>query len=386
MREIQEIITFCRQLRQEEEFVTLATLVRVEGSAYRCPGSRMLITSGGQQIGTISGGCLESDVVERSQDVFKTGIPSLVKYDTTSEDDLIWGLGLGCQGIAYILIERLNIKQMGVLKLIGQCLSSRKKGVVATVFSTEMVTKPKQRVERMLLYPDGRIISNIENSELAETIKKDIFEVLQLEKFISKNYMLTTGIAEVLLEVIVPPINLVIFGAGFDVLPVVYFAKALGWRVTVIDPRGNPQTKKRFRKCDLVIINSANKAGSQIKFDDQTVAVTMSHNYLYDLEFCQTVSTTAIKYLGILGPKKRTNRLLQDLKYAGFSLANLGLYSPVGLDIGANNPEEIALSIIAEIQAVSQNRRGESLRNRQNYIHSDRPIYTSATKFVYPDS
>ncbi|MEM7557391.1 MAG: XdhC family protein [Cyanobacteria bacterium P01_A01_bin.84] len=101
----------------------LATLVKVEGSAYRRPGARMLITSDGKQIGTISGGCLESDAIRRSQIVLETGTPSLVKYDTTSEDDLIWGLGLGCQGMAYVLIERLQIDKTNALRVIDQCLS-----------------------------------------------------------------------------------------------------------------------------------------------------------------------------------------------------------------------------------------------------------------------
>ena len=168
--------------------------------------------------------------------------------------------------------------------------------------------------------------------------------------------MLTEGFAEVFLETITPPTSLIIFGAGFDALRVVRFAKALGWYVTVIDPLARPQTKERFKKCDRVILGSAEEAVSQIEFNEQTVAVAMSHNYFYDLEFLQKLSSITLKYLGILGPKKRTNRLLQDLKYEGFSLSTLELYSPVGLDIGANNPEEIALAIIAEIQAVTQNR------------------------------
>ena len=115
----------------------MATLVKIEGSAYRRPGARMLITSDGQQVGTISGGCLESDVVRRSQQVLETGIPTLVKYDTMSEDDLVWGLGLGCQGVAYILIEQLNVEQLNALCVIEQCLSTRVAGAVATVFEVE---------------------------------------------------------------------------------------------------------------------------------------------------------------------------------------------------------------------------------------------------------
>lgn len=371
MKELQDIILAWKQLKDRQQTAALATLVKVEGSAYRSPGARMLITADGQQVGSISGGCLESDVVKRSHEVLKTGIPSLVKYDTTDEDDLIWGLGLGCQGLAYILIERLNEGQLDVLNVIEQCLSTKQAGVVATVFKAE-TTEVKKSIDRVLQYPDGRMVSSIDNPELEAIIKQNIQSVLQQKKSISQAYVLTEGIAEVFLEVIVPPINLVIFGAGFDVLPVVHFAKQLGWYVTVIDPQARIQTKERFNRCDRVILGSTDQLSSQIKFNDRTVAVTMSHNYLDDLEFLQTLSNICVKYIGILGPKKRTNRLLQDLKAEDCMVSSeQELYSPVGLDIGADNPEEIALSIIAEIQAVIKNRPSGFLKDRNAPIHAE---------------
>ena len=381
MKELQDIINSWKQLKQTEQTAVLTTLVKAEGSAYRRPGARMLVTSDGQQVGTISGGCLESDVVKRSLEVLQTGIPTLVKYDTTSEDDLVWGLGLGCQGVAYILIERLNVEQLNALYVIEQCLSTRVAGAVATVFEVEG-TKTVKKSDRILLYPDSSIVSQINNAELEDVVIRDLQSVLQKQKSASQAYVLSKGYAEVFLETITPPTSLVIFGAGFDALPVVRFAKALGWYVTVIDPLARPQTKERFTKCDNIILGSAEEAVSQIEFNEQTVAVTMSHNYLYDLEFLQESSSITLKYLGILGPKKRTNRLLQDLKYESFSLSTPELYSPVGLDIGANNPEEIALAIIAEIQAVTQNRQGGHLKDRQTSIHSDKLNYVFSSESI----
>ena len=371
MKELRDIIAVGKQLKEQKQTAALATLVKVEGSAYRRPGARMLITDG-QQVGTISGGCLESDVKERSQIVLETGIPTLVKYDTTSEDDLIWGLGLGCQGVAYILIERLKVGEINALNTIDKCLSTRQTGAVATVFKTEGMAI--EIGDRLLLNPDGSIVSTITNPELEKIVLRDLQLVLQQQKSATQVYTFSESTAEVFLEVIQPPTSLVIFGAGFDVLPVVLFAKQLGWYVTVIDPQARSQTTGRFQECDRVILSSADEAGSQIEFDDQTVAVAMSHNYLYDLEFLQTLGNIPLRYLGILGPKKRTDRLLQDLKYEGCSLPEQ-LYSPVGLDIGADNPEAIALSIIAEIQAVTQNRMGGFLKDRPTSIHSDSSNY-----------
>ncbi|WP_019507312.1 XdhC/CoxI family protein [Pleurocapsa sp. PCC 7319] len=382
MKELQEIIQVWKQLLPEQT-AALATLVKVEGSAYRRPGARMLITSDGQQVGTISGGCLESDVVERSQQVLKTGISTLVKYDTTSEDDLIWGLGLGCQGVAYILIEPLKSAQANVLSLIDQCLSTRQAGAVATVFRVEgtntvetsdyAMTNP---TDRILINPDGSVISTITNFELKDLVTQDTRSVFQQQQSRSQVYRLSEEIVEVFLEVIQPPTSLIIFGAGFDVLPVVHFAKELGWYVTVIDPQGRTMTAKRFDECDRVVFGLSELTESQIKFNKQTVVVVMSHNYLYDLEFLQTLSSLTVKYLGILGPKQRTNRLLLDLQSEGFiPQLESELYSPVGLDLGADNPEAIALSIIAEIQAVIQNRQGGFLKHRSAPIHSEQPRY-----------
>lgn len=386
MKELQNIINTWKQISKQKQTAALATLVKVEGSAYRRPGARMLVTSDGKQVGTISGGCLESDVVKRLHEVLETGIPSLVKYDTTSEDDLIWGLGLGCQGVAYILIEQLKDLQLNALSVIEQCLSTRQPGAVATVFNVEDTSSAK-KCDRVLINPNNSIVSTITNPELEDVLRRDLQSVLQQQKSVTQVYPISKGTAEVFLEVIQPPISLIIFGAGFDVLPVVRFAKALGWYVTVIDPQARLQTEERFKECtanrvnDRIILGSADEAISQIKFNEQTVAVAMSHNYLYDLEFLQTLSNIPLKYLGILGPKKRTNRLLLELKSEGciFPLEQ-ELYSPVGLDISADNPEEIALSIIAEIQAVIKNRHGGFLKDRDAPIHSDAPNYILSTE------
>lgn len=365
MKELQDIVYTWNKVKNQSQTAALATLVKVEGSAYRRPGARMLITHDGKQIGSISGGCLESDVKARSQLVMKTGIPTLVKYDTTSEDDLIWGLGLGCQGVAYVFIERL-LNELNALSVVEQCLSQRKIGAVATVFKAEG-TNTLKNGDRILLYPDGNIVSQINNWELKDVVRQNLQSALQQKKSVSQAYVLTEGIAEVFLEVILPPTSLTIFGAGFDVLPVVHFAKELGWYVSIIDPLARPMTRERFSMCDRVILGFPNEIAA-LNINEDTVAVVMSHNYLYDLEFLQTLISIPLKYLGILGPKKRTNRLLQDLRQEG-SIATEQLYSPVGLDIGADNPEEIALSIISEICAVTNNRQGGFLKNRLAPIH-----------------
>ena len=373
MKELREIIQAWQQL-PPEEIAVLATLVRVEGSAYRRPGARMFITSKGQQVGTISGGCLESDVIQKAQQVIETGIPSLVKYDTTDEEDVVWGLGLGCQGIAYIFIEPLDCNVSNAIDMAQESLTAKEYSALATVFDTEEIELKKGSC--LLRKPNGKTVSYLDSPALENLIKKDLELVLQQQKSTVKSYQLATGTATVFLEAIAPPLELTIFGAGFDVVPVVHFAKQLGWHVTVIDPLARSQSKARFKHSDVVIL-AEGEAFSQLNLSDRSVVIAMSHNYLYDLEFLQTVSQIPLKYLGILGPKKRTTRLLQDLQYEGFSLSDKQLHSPIGLDIGADNPEEIALSIIAEIKAVIGNRQGGFLKDRNAPIHGDKVEITT---------
>ena len=365
MKELQDIIATWK-LQSKQQTAALATLVKTEGSTYRRPGARMLITSDGQRIGSISGGCLESDVIERSQAVIKSGQSILVKYDTTSEDDLIWGLGLGCQGVAYIFIERLA-DELNALSVIDRCLSQRQVGAVATVFRVEGAAKVKPG-ERILQFPDGSI-SQLSNPKLEAMITQDLQPVGQ-QQTQSQTYLLSEGMVEIFLEVIEPPLALVIFGAGFDVIPVVQEAKQLGWYVTVVDPKARPQTRERFAQCDRVILGSPDQIESQLTVDERTVGVIMTHNYLDDLELLPMLLSKSLAYLGILGPKSRTNRLFADLQRAIDQAELENLHTPVGLDIGADNPAEIALSIVAEICAVTRKRQGGFLRNRTTPIHA----------------
>lgn len=363
MKEIQRIVAALEQLKSPNQ-AALATLVKVEGSTYRRPGARMLIHADGAIAGAISGGCLESDVVEKAQAVISTGKPRLVKYDTTSEEDVVWGLGLGCQGIAYVLIELIT-EALNPISFIHKCLEARCWGAIATVFRIEGDSKARLG-DRLLLSTDT-FVNSIGDRELAAQVLSDTQTALQDKTSQAKRYCVE-GAIEVFIEVIPPPLSLIICGAGYDVLPVVHLAKQLGWRVTVVDIRQRKASRQRFQEADRVLLCSPEEI-RKIASGDRTVAVVMTHNYLDDLEWLKVLLPAPLKYLGLLGPKKRTTRLLQELQLEGLALTRQHLYSPVGLDIGADNAEEIALAIIAEIQAVTAQRPGGFLRDRAVPIH-----------------
>lgn len=369
MKELQDIIAALEQVKTTTSKVALATLVKVNGSTYRRPGARMLITPEGLSIGAISGGCLESDVFEKAQAVIESGIPILVKYDTTSEDDLIWGLGLGCEGVAYVLIEALQEQESQEIALIQKCFSTRTYGAIATVINIEGETHTKL-AQRLLLSSDT-IINNLNSQELATEVLREVQAAIVEKNSFVKKYQLKTAIIEVFIEIIQPSLSLLVFGAGYDVLPLIRLAKELGWYVTVVDNRQREASKKRFHQADKIQLSSPQDILQHIELTERSVAVVMSHNYLDDLEMLKLLLPSSLKYLGILGPKKRTNRLLQELQEERINPTS-DMYSPVGLDIGADNAEEIALSIIAEIQTVTAQRQGGFLRDRIQPIHVGR--------------
>ncbi|WP_414582520.1 XdhC family protein [Scytonema sp. PCC 10023] len=374
MKELQSIIKTFKQCKQSGQRTALATVVKTSGSVYRKPGARMLMTDDGQMIGAISGGCLESNVFEQAQTLmFYSGTPTVVKYDTSSSDDIIWGFGLGCNGVVSVLIESLDdVEASSQLEFIADCFEQNQQGVVATVFRVEGKNQV-QVASRLFLKQDGTIINGIEDNQLAHKVQEDAQRALHNKCSRIESYLLVNGIAEVLFEVIQPPLSLLIFGAGHDAIPVVHFAKQLGWHTTVIDNRPGYTTGDRFPVADRIIFCNPEHLEAHLTFNPRMVAVLMTHKYTHDLALLPILLSSGLPYVGLLGPKTRRERLLQDLQASGFILTPdqlQRLYSPVGLDIGAETPEEIALSIVAEIQAVIANRCGNSLRQRAGAIHS----------------
>lgn len=369
MKEFLAILAELEKSQRQGKTIVLATVIEAQGSTYRRAGAKMLLTQDGCSVGTISGGCLEADVYTRAQEVMASGKPIVVTYDTTSDEDIVWGLGLGCNGLVRVLIEQVASHQAIFL---SKCYRDRQLGVVATL--VRVAGQVQERVgTRLMLEQEGSIISHISNSFLAASILEDARTALHDQRSTLKLYQLPTGEAEVFIEVIQPPLPLIIFGAGHDASPVARFAKEIGWHITVVDTRQSSATQERFPCTDAIVLSRPESITEHITVDEDTVAVIMTHNYLHDRELLKTLLPSQLRYLGILGPKSRTERLLEELRQAEINPTKeqmYRLYAPVGLDIGADTPEAIALSIIAEIQAVVANRSGGLLRNRKGPIHA----------------
>ncbi|MBA4121990.1 MAG: XdhC family protein [Acidobacteria bacterium] len=373
-KEIQQIVQKIRSLDANVSAI-LATVVDVRGSSYRLPGAKMLILEKGETFGTVSGGCLEADVLERANKVLQTGRPSLFTYDTTNDENSVFSLNMGCRGVIRILLEPINNESV-LMKTLQTANEQRKKQVVGTLISAD--SNFDIQIGGRLFYSDGEQfkIENlpdflIDTTELKNDCQHFFHETNQISH--NKTYQTEQGTFEFFLGKINPPTSLLIFGAGVDAIPVSEIGKQLGWKVSVIDHRPAFLNAERFPAADDLILNHTEKLPLNIAFDNQAAAVIMTHNYERDRDVLANLLESNVFYIGALGPKRRAENLLNELTENGknFSDAQLAkLFAPVGLDIGADTPEAIALSIAAEIQSVQANRAGGFLRLRQGGIYN----------------
>ncbi|VEP18300.1 conserved hypothetical protein [Hyella patelloides LEGE 07179] len=365
MHELQAITNAFEKSPQKGETTFLATIVNTFGSTYRQKGAKMLITETGEMVGTLSGGCVENDIWQYTKQIASE--PLLISYDATSEEDLIWGFGLGCNGAVQILLEKLDRSlNLSPLNLIAQCLKNQKYGTIATIFSVEGTINLKIG-SRFILYPDDTTYTDIQDRELKKAISADTIAAKNTRRSTVNKYQLSSGSVEVFIEVIHPPTSLIIFGAGRDALPVVELAKAIGWQVTIVDCRAQEKTYQRFAKADKIILTRRDIISQQISVSENTVTVVMTHNYFDDRDIIKFLLPTKIPYLGVMGSKNRIAKIIEELNPTKTQLEKL--YSPIGLDIGADTPTEIASAIVTEIQAVLATRNAGFLKYRSQPLH-----------------
>lgn len=381
MKEIRDIIKAYDEAKKDGKQTALATVVHVEGSSYRRPGARMLIEDDGQLTGAISGGCLEGDALRKALLVITERRSRLVTYDTMDDDDAKFGVGLGCNGIIQVLIEPINeADPNNPIKYLKSINEKRQASILVTLCSLKDKKNP-QYGTCLLLKEDGDIIDD--TKVLRDVLLADASEALATQASSFKNYISNDHDLTAFIEVIKPPVSVIIIGAGNDVMPVVDIAKILGWEATVIDGRANYAKKERFASACSVLVAKPEKALEQIAIDEYTVFLLMTHNYNYDKAMLVQLLQKNVSYIGMLGPKKKRERILDELKDEGIIFTDQqlsALHSPVGLDIGAETSEEIALSILSEIKAMFADKDVQSLRKIKEVIHSRSSTFIEEVK------
>ncbi|RYD77974.1 MAG: XdhC/CoxI family protein [Sphingobacteriales bacterium] len=362
MKEIADIIVAYQSAVKENRKAALATVVKVEGSSYRRPGARMLVTDDGMLTGAISGGCLEGDALRKALSAIHQGENKLVTYDTTDEDDAKFGVQLGCNGIVYILFEPIfSEDKLNPIELLKEVNSRRENCVITTFFSLENKLQPGT----VMLFKANKIFEKIED-EISGSVKNDSFDVLKLKLSRFENYTIGADTFDAFLEFIPPPIQLIIAGAGNDAQPLAEMAGILGWEVIVADGRPTHCSVQRFPKAKQILIAKPEQVLNEIEIDGQTAFVLMTHNYNYDTALLNLLLHKNAPYIGTLGPKKKMTRMLEELHQ---SKHESRINGPTGLDIGAETAEEIAVSILAEIKAVLSGASAGMLKDKKNPIH-----------------
>jgi xanthine dehydrogenase accessory factor len=378
MDDLARVVQACRASIAAGRPSVLATVVKVDGSAYRRPGARMVFVASDEPVGMISGGCLEEDLALKAREVLDSGEARTVIYDMRSPDDIVWGLGLGCNGEVRVLLESPGkddgyLEFLEFLEFLDQRATSRSPGVLVTVFGVTGRTRVRTG-HRTTFTETGALTTGAEAwGPGLHAVERDALDALSRRTSLNAVYRDGDARIEALVEYVAPTVSLVLFGAGLDALPVVEMAKQLGWRVTVADHRPAYASAARFPQADAVVpVEYGRLSECSPAIDAITPVIVMTHHFLHDLALLEFLLTTDAPYVGVLGPRKRTEKLLEQLASRGVIPSEaqlLRLHGPVGLDIGSETSEEIALSALAEIRAVLTGRTGGFLRERSAPLH-----------------
>lgn len=354
----------------------LATIVGVEGNAYRRPGAKMLLDESGDGVGSITAGCLEDDLLRAAESVRQTGRPELVTYDLMDDDDDVWGLGVGCNGVIDVLLEPLTETYRPAV----DAFSSGRNVAVLTVLEhgddeagEKSHTLP--RGDRAYYYPDDGTFVTADGDpatdwptrlvDAAETLansgRADVVGVVDGETRF-----------DVFVDGLRAPPELVLFGTGHDVGPVTELAAKNDFRVTVVGFRGGVDLDERFPDADATVTTSPAAIGDELTLSGRTYAVVMTHNFVDDRLTVEALLDASVPYVGLMGPRERFIEMREAFADEGrqFTEDELStLYTPIGLDLGGGSPYQIAHSIVAEVLAVSNGRTPNHLKTREGHIH-----------------
>lgn len=356
-QESRQVFEWIAALDAEQRSAALATVVRVRGSAYRREGAKMAVAADGATVGNVSGGCLEGDVREVALQVIASGAPQLRTYCSSTDEIQAWDLGVGCEGEVTI-----HVKPAQSLSMIEASLFD----AAATFAVCHFVEAPRAADlrHRMVVTPighDGRLGARDFDLALAERVRTLIAAG-------SGPVLLDVDDRSVFIDIYTPPPQLLIISAGNDARPLARFAAEAGFRVTVVDHRPGLLAPDRFPAAVRPVDSGSFELAERVACDAHTWAVVMTHNFADDEQYLRALVATRVPYIGMLGPRQRTDRLISHVNAViPFDVSRI--YGPVGLDIGTDGAEQVALAIVAEILAVRGGRRPQSLRERRAAIH-----------------
>lgn len=371
MKEIKAIIDAYDTLERDKTKAALATVVRVEGSSYRRTGARMLVMDDGVWVGGISGGCLEGDALKRARFAITRAESTLITYDTTDDDEHQIGVGLGCNGIIDVLFTPIDYNsEKNPVEILKTCMKSRRKThILITITDLKNTSFDNLKPGEVIEYAGLESLSHLQDGVIIQQIYEAVENQILIGKSAPQKFKLEKGgKLDIFIEILPPEIHLILMGSQYDVYPLTRLVKEMGWRVTIV---ANPLkvNNKISRIADQIVLPDDFES---ILFDNHTAIVLMSHDYKTDKYNLPKALKTDSPFIGMLGPRIRSEKIFKELSEEGVAISEtdfLRIHAPVGLDIGAVSPEEIGLSLIAEVRASFSNREGSFLRLRQSTIH-----------------
>lgn len=338
--------------------IVLATIIETMGSTYQKAGARMLMTKEGELTGLLGGGCFEADLLQPARSVFDDGQAKIVFYDMRSSDDAIWGLGLGCNGAVRILLQLLRVEHdFFPLNVIANVKDDSGMGVLTTICSA---TVKDYALGHSRFFPAVKQIGQYMIQSDQEIYASLAQQVLLSGQSRLIEHDIDGQDVTVFYALLQPPVRLLLLGAGADAVPVTQFASALGWHVSVADYRDAYIKAEHFPDVDRLVLAVPNELQTKLPLNQFDAVVLMTHNIDYDERYLDVIADSDVAYIGLLGPVGRRDRLLDSLAGRARRIRKR-VYGPVGLDIGASTPEEIALSVMAGIQAAITQRCGRQL-------------------------
>ncbi|WP_415379332.1 XdhC family protein [Halosimplex sp. TS25] len=353
-----EVRATARRFLDSGEHAVLATVVAVDGRAYRRPGAKMVVAPESGGVGSVTAGCLTDSLARLADDVLADGAACLERFDLREDDT--WGLGVGCDGVVDVLLEPLDESHRPVLASADE-LDGGRIAAVAVESEDDSVDVGARWVD--------------EGSDASDDLPPDVTAAVPADVDGTATVRVETGGGSVRLfvERVTPPPRLVVVGSNADVRPVVDLARSAGFRVTVVGFRGGRATTERFPRADRVVSISPRDLRDAVNFESSDSVVLMSHNFVDDRLALGEVLETAVEYVGVMGPPDRFERLRDALASDGLELdqGDRGrIYAPVGLDLGGGSPYQVAHSIVAEVLAVQNDRDGGHLRSSSGPIHA----------------
>lgn len=374
-QESAHILDRLQSIHDSGDEAAIAVLVRIEGSSYRRPGAKLLVRSNGSSLGSISGGCLEEDVRQIALDVMSDGTTRELRYKTGSDDEMVWGLGLGCDGVVDLFVYPATVPAtMGTVAAQRALFQGSDPFSVATIIAASAGTAEPGR---SIVVADGEVVAGGSGDSELDGFIRDMadpsadadgsFKGASSDRSGGVTGLYSIGAATVFLELHQPPPHLLVIGAGDDAIPLVRLAAGVGFRVWVVDHRPSYLTADRFPDASRFVQARDSDSAADLPRGDHCLAVVKTHSLLRDGDWVRALASMPLPYVGLLGPRDRRQEILAELSEEERRV----VFGPVGLDLGAEGPEQVALSVVAELLAIVSGRKAGHLRDSAGSIHAE---------------